>query len=61
MTFADSLQALKLDAGLFPKGFRLERTRSTFEAELPSPSRLGSRWIIGHDSWIRRTDPPVKK
>lgn len=55
-SYAGSLEALKLDAGSFPKGFRLERTGSAFEAELPAAAGSQTKWRISQDSWIRRVD-----
>jgi hypothetical protein len=60
-SYAESLDALKLDASLFPKALRIERTRSTFEAELPAQGDPASRWVIAQDSWIRKVSPPKGK
>lgn len=60
-TYADSLAALKLDADQFPKALRIERTRHSFDAELPAQGDPKSRWVISQDSWIRKIDPAKKK
>ncbi len=60
-TYADSLDALKLDAAKFPKELRIERTRSSFDAELPTHGDHASRWVISQDSWIRKVEPEKKK
>jgi hypothetical protein len=52
-TYADSLDALKLDTTLFPKPLRIARTRTMWEAELPATSDPTARWVIAQDSWIR--------
>jgi Carbohydrate family 9 binding domain-like len=60
--YADSLEALKLDAAKLPKELRIERTRSSFDAELPAQGNPASRWVISQDSWIRKVDSEkVKK
>jgi hypothetical protein len=56
-TYADSLEALKLNAGEFPKELRIERTWSTFEAQSPSTGDPRTRWVISQDSWIRNVGP----
>jgi len=56
--YADSLNALKLDASLFPTSLRIERTGTSFEAHIPSGK---SRWVISQDSWIRKLDSPGTK
>jgi len=59
--YADSLEALKMNAADFTKEVRIERTRSSFEAELPAIGDPKSRWVISQDSWIRRIDPTASK
>ena len=60
-SFADSLDALKLDPATFAKGLRIERTSAAFQAELPAIGSARSRWLIDQDSWIRKIDPPKAK
>ncbi len=60
-SFAESLDALKLDAAHVPGNLRIERTRSTYQAELPAKADPLARWVISEDSWIRRIDPPKAK
>jgi hypothetical protein len=60
-TYAGSLEALNLNAGQFSKALRIERTRFSFEAELPAHSSPASRWVISQDSWIRKIDPETSK
>jgi hypothetical protein len=57
--YAGSLDELSLNAAAFPKGFRMERTTELFDAELPAASDPAARWVISHDAWTRRIDPPV--
>jgi len=59
--YADSLEALKLNAEDFSKDVRIERTRSSFEATLPTRGDPNSRWIVSQDSWIRRIGPTKSK
>jgi len=59
--YANSLEALQLDLGRYSKNFRLECTRSLFEAELPAQANAASRWVISQDSWIRKVDPEKGK
>jgi hypothetical protein len=58
--YAKSLEGLTLDAGLFAKMFRMEVTRSSFEAELPAQGNPAARWVISQDSWIRKVEPEKK-
>ena len=62
-TYADSLEALEAGCGAASRRtLRIERTRSSFEAELPDAWRnAASRWVISQDSWIRKVDPEKKK
>jgi hypothetical protein len=60
-SYADSLEALKLDAALFPKGLRIEKTSSSFDADLPAKGDPASRWVISQDSWIRKVVPAKGK
>lgn len=60
-TYADSLEALKLDAKAFPKSLRIERTIGSFDADLPAATMPQSKWRISQDSWIRRIDPAKEK
>jgi hypothetical protein len=52
--YADSLEALKLDASVFAKSLRIERMNRSFEAEAEG-------WVISHDSWIRKVQAPKSK
>ncbi|MCI0637917.1 MAG: carbohydrate-binding family 9-like protein [Gemmataceae bacterium] len=56
-TFAGSLEALKLSAAQFPKPLNMEVTRMSFTAELPTHADPAWRWVISHDSWIRKIGP----
>jgi hypothetical protein len=60
-TYANSLEALKLDPAGFPKALRIECTRNSFDAELPAQGATKARWVISQDSWIRKVDPDKKK
>ncbi|HEX3316051.1 MAG TPA: carbohydrate-binding family 9-like protein [Gemmataceae bacterium] len=60
-TYADSLAALKLDPLALPKGLRVERTRTAFEAEAPSVGDPAVRWVISQDAWIRKVGPAQTK
>lgn len=59
--YANSLDALKLDAALFPKALRIEQTRNSFEADLPAAGDSTARWVISHDAWIRKLGPAKAK
>ena len=56
--YAASLEALKLDATLFP-GLRLEKTATSFEAEMRAKGTVA--WRISQDSWIRKLSPAKAK
>lgn len=57
--YASTLAELKLDVNNFAKSLRIERTRTSFDAEVAGAA--GSRWVISHDSWIRKIPPPNAK
>ena len=59
-TYADSLKELKLDASAFPKSLHIERTQHSFHAEAPTIAEGASRWMIHHDSWIRKVGAAKK-
>lgn len=56
--FADTLDQLKLDPAAFPKALSIERTAASFDASLPVNGKSATRWVISHDSWIRKVEPP---
>jgi hypothetical protein len=53
-TYAESVKALGLVDNPLLRRLRIERTNSSFEAELPALDDLSSRWVISQDSWIRK-------
>ena len=55
--YADTVEALKLDPMLFPKGLKIEKTSRSFDAELPATGNPAARWVISQDSWIRKVGP----
>ncbi len=59
--YANTLEALKLDAAAFPKELRIEKTNWSFDADLPATGNPASRWVISQDSWIRKCDPQKAK
>jgi len=59
--YADPLAALGLDASQFPKDLRIERTSHAFDASIPAASDPAARWVISHDSWIRKIGPAQPK